>query len=242
MIPVHVALVDDTKTLDAQELAIAAGALNSQVQNDVARVWGVAATVGAYQTPPPQTWTIHLQAKLDQPGALGYHSDDNNQPDAFVVLDDSWTVSVSHELIEMLVDPFGSRMTSARLPQNVPPQQVGLAAATDRVHYLLEPCDPCEASNYPVGGVPVSDFLLPAWYRSAPVACEHYSHTGYCVQPRQVANGGYVSFTADGSTWYQCFNEGGTLQVQDLGKFDKASYGGLREWVDEKAREHRGHA
>jgi hypothetical protein len=239
MIPVHVALVDDSKTVDPQDLARVAGVLNSQVQNDVAHVWGVAATVGAYPTPPPQTWTIHLQAQLDQPGALGYHSDDNNQPDAFVQLDDSWTVTVSHELLEMLVDPFGSRMTSARLPQNVAPQQVGLLSATDLVHYLLEVCDPCEGSSYPVGGVKVSDFLTPWWYRSAPIACAHYSHTGYCVQPRQVANGGYVSFTTDGSTFFQVFNEGGTLQVQDLGKFDKASYGGLREWVDEKAREYR---
>jgi len=240
MIPVHVALVDDSKTVDPQDLARVVGALNAQVQNDVARVWGVAATVGAYPSAPPQTWAIQLQAQLDQPGALGYHSDDNNQPGAFVELDSSWTVTASHELIEMLVDPFGSRMTSARLPQNLNPQQIGLSSATALVHYLLEACDPCENSSYPVGGVELSDFLLPAWYRSAPVGCAHYSHTGFCTQPRQVADGGYVSFAIGDGTFFQVFNEGGQLQVQNLGKFNKASYGSLREWVDEKAREHRG--
>jgi len=46
-IPVHVALVDDTGTIDAAQLAEVAGALNEQVQADVAPAWKLAASVGA---------------------------------------------------------------------------------------------------------------------------------------------------------------------------------------------------
>jgi hypothetical protein len=194
--------------------------------------------VGVWDAPPPNTWQIHIQQQLDQPGALGYHTDNNNQPVAYVMVTDSTSVTVSHELLEMLGDPFGSRMTTAALPQNVDPSQVGLSAG-QRVHYLLELCDPCENASYQTGGVAVSDFLLPSWYRTAPSPCVQYSKTGYCKNPREVADGGYVSFSNDAQEWFQVFNQNGTLSVQDIGKFNKADFGSLREWVDSKAREHR---
>jgi len=47
-IPVHVALVDESGHVNATEDAEVAGALNEQVQADVAPAWKVAATVGEY--------------------------------------------------------------------------------------------------------------------------------------------------------------------------------------------------
>jgi hypothetical protein len=241
-IPVHVALVDDTGDVDAAELAKCAGSLNEQVQSDFAPIWKVAATVGAYPEAPPSTWAVHIQKQLDQPGALGYHTDDQNQPVSYVMLTDTWTVTVSHETLEMLADPYGSRPHGARLPEGIEDQYAhfGLSTATSHVSYLLEVCDPCEATSYEVGGVQLSDFLLPGWYRTSPAKSVAYSHAGGCTDPRQVADGGYVSFSNPSShEWYQVFNQGGKLQVSDLGKFDKSSYGSLREWTDYSAREYR---
>jgi hypothetical protein len=241
-IPVHVALVDDTGEVGASDLATLAGALNEQIQHDFAPVWKVAATVGAYPTAPAGTWAVHVQKKLDQPGALGYHTDTNNQPISYVEYTADYPVTVSHETLEMLADPYGNRPHTAELPQGLSSQfsRFGLSSAGDRVSYLLEVCDPCEATSYPVGGIRLSDFLLPGWYRTAPGQHVAYSHAGGCTLPRQVADGGYVSF-ANPSTdeWFQVFNEGGQLSVQDLGKFDKARHGSLREWTDEHARQHR---
>ena len=64
--PVHVALVDSTGTIDPADLAEVAGALNQQVQSDFAPVWRVAATVGAYPQAPPHTWRIELRRELEQ--------------------------------------------------------------------------------------------------------------------------------------------------------------------------------
>lgn len=244
-IPVHVALVDKTGTIEQAMLAEVAGALNEQIQADFAPVWHVAATVGAYPSAPAGTWAVLIERKLDQPGALGYHTDEHNQPVAYVELTADWPVTVSHETLEMLADPFGSRMHRARLPEGIGAdgefKRFGLAQEHSYVHYLLEVCDPPEAKSYEVGGVPVSSFLLPPWYRSTPVAqANAYDHAGACSAPRQVADGGYVSFgNLSSGEWFQVFNEGGTLQVQDIGRFDKASYGSLREWTDEKSRERR---
>jgi hypothetical protein len=133
-IPVHVALVDETGVFDQSELAEVAGALNEQVQADFRPIWGgPGATVGAYRKAPPNTWRIILQEKLDVQGALGYHTDENNVPVSYVdvigrngEIDPTWTVTASHELLEMLADPWGSRMHAARLPQMVTEADLGL--------------------------------------------------------------------------------------------------------------------
>jgi hypothetical protein len=240
-IPVHVALVDDTGEIDPTALATMAGAMSEQIQHDFAPAWQVKASVAAYPAAPAGTWAVHIQKQLDQPGALGYHTDNHLQPLAYVELTADWTVTVSHEVLEMLADPWGSRLHSAELPGGVEGNyaQFGLASAQDRVSYLLEVCDPCEATNYAVGGQRLSDFLLPSWYRTRPSPALTYSQAGGCDKPRQVADGGYVSFSAPTGEWFQAFNQRGQLTTKSLGKFNKAQYGSLREWLDEKARESR---
>jgi hypothetical protein len=240
-IPVHVALVDDTGEVGPADLAALAGALSEQIQHDFVPAWKVAATVGAYPTAPAGTWAVHVQKKLDQPGALGYHTDTNNQPISYVEYTADYPVTVSHETLEMLADPFGNRLHSAGLPQGLADkyEQFGLKSSQTRVRYLLEVCDPCEQTSYPVGGINLSDFLLPYWYRTSPAPKPAYSEAGGCTLPRQVADGGYVSFCNELDDWFQVFNEGGQLQVKPLGHFDSSRYGSLREWTDEHAREHR---
>lgn len=240
-IPVHVALVDDTGEISSSDLTTMAGAMSEQIQHDFAPVWHVAASVGAYPSAPAGTWAVHIQKQLDQPGALGYHTDSQHQPVAFVEFTPDWTITVSHEVLEMLADPWGSRVHKAELPSGVENdyQQFGLSSAQDRVSYLLEVCDPCEGTSYSVGGQRLSDFLLPAWYRTAPRPALAYSQAGGCTKPREVANDGYVSFSVSSGEWFQVFNQGGQLKISDLGKFNKADYGSLREWTDERARDYR---
>jgi hypothetical protein len=232
-IPVHVALVDASGTIDHSELAEVAGALNEQVQADFTPVWKVAATVGAYPSAPAGTWRIELQEGIDQRGAAGYHADDHHQPYSKVDLTaGNWTVTASHELLEMLGDPWGSRLhTAAALP--------GWSGKSKRVRYLVELADPCEAFNYPVGGVPVSDFLLPVFYRSSKRAVAGYSHTGSLTQPLEVADGGYITFLdpETGDVW-QRFVEGGRTEDKNYGP-QQLGAKSLREWADDRAREYR---
>ncbi len=92
-LPVHVALVDETGTIDPTELAKVAGALNEQVLRDFAPVWNVRASVGAYPQAPANTWAIQVRRSLDEPGALGFHDTDNNQPVSYVMLTADWAAT-----------------------------------------------------------------------------------------------------------------------------------------------------
>ena len=232
-IPVHVALVDDSKTIDASELATVAGALNEQIQADFAPAWKVLATVGAYPTAPAGTWAIHLQNGLDQAGAAGYHADDQHQPYARVDLTaGDWTVTASHELLEMLGDPWGNRLHTAASPKS-------WSGTSARVSSLVELADPCEAFTYEAGGVKVSDFLVPSFYRSSPRAVAGYSHLGSLTEPLEVADGGYISFLDPGTgDLWQRFVQNGQTQDKNWGP-QKLAAKSLREWADDRAREFR---
>ncbi len=237
--PAHVALIDETGQVSSGDLARYAAALNEQVQSDFGPIWNARAIVAVATFKPVHSWAVRIKTQLDQPGALGYHTDELNQPDAYVELTDTVSVTLSHELLEMLADAWGNRMRQAGLPNGLDPSQVGLTA-NDLVAYLLEVGDPCESTSYNVLGVPMSDFILPTWYRSFISLGAEYSHAGGCTKPRQVADGGYVSFARQDGTWFQVFNQGGSLQVSDLGKFSQGEGAcSLREWVDTKAREYR---
>jgi hypothetical protein len=243
MIPVTILLCDPEGHVSS-DLAEVAGALNEQVHADFAPVWHGHATHATVMPwfrdeVPDGTWAVIVKKELDEPGALGYHADYNNQPYAYVDVDDGeWSVTASHEILEMLADPWGNRMHTARHPRGLDPKDIGLRAAVRRVQYLVEVCDPPEATAYEVGGVKVSDFVTPDWYRTAEKAGTPYSAVGGCTLPRQVSPGGYVSFHVGGN-WWQLTNFS-RLRLHDLGRFDRTKFASLREFSDAHLREFRG--
>jgi hypothetical protein len=78
---------------------------------------GVSATVMYLPNPkktPAGVWPIQLVKTLP-PDEGGFHCDKHKQPYAKVIAskdDPTWTVDASHEILEMLVDPYGNRMQS----------------------------------------------------------------------------------------------------------------------------------
>jgi hypothetical protein len=236
-LPPTIALVDDTGSIDPDELTTVAGALGEQIALDFEPAWHVRANVIVTKTPGPRQWAVRIQHDLDEPGALGYHVDKNGVPVSYVMLDDGWAVTVSHEVLEMLADPWGNYTHSARVPDGVDHNKIGLKHPATLVHYLVEVCDPCEAITYPVQGVELSDFILPAYYRSAIGGSYHFCHTGKLTLPREVFGGGYVSFARSDGEWFQVFNRNGLLQVSDIGKFSLAEWGSTRAFTDFHARQ-----
>lgn len=239
-IPPLVALTAEPGLVSAHELAVVAAALQTQITNDVARVWHTPATVAAFPDPsriPAGYWPIIVKADLNEPGAAGYHADRLGQPVSYVQAGDGWSVTASHELVEMLVDPWGRRLVTCPDPRG---------AELGHAHVLVEACDPCEALTYPVLGVNVSDFVLPSYYgshrwsfgrtpTSGPIAFGH-SHLGHLTAPLTVNKGGYLSWlAADGHWWQMTWFAGATPKVVDINAELHALLAtglGLREAID----------
>jgi hypothetical protein len=229
----HVALVPDDNIrgqLSSSVLTRVAAALQKQATRDFGPIWGVTATVDGFDSlddVPLGYWPILIGQEGQ--GGGGVHLDDNNQPYALVDFTPDWTVTASHECMEMLADPFGNRLVAGDSPN---PGRPG------RVMFLVEVCDPCEvpALGYTVNGVRVSDFYTPRYFdpsQPAPAAAAaRYDFMGHITQPRQVLRGGYLSWRDGRGEWFQAqFFSGTRPRFVSLGQFDR-SFGSLRAWID----------
>lgn len=204
---IEVGLVDKTGKLDASLVQATAAALNVQVMRDLSQYWSVRATVRYLPDPnsiPVGVWPVFLVAKLP-PGEGGVHLDRKKQPYSLVIAtpgQNDWTIDASHETLEMLVDPFGSRMQAARAIQIA---GKGVKDAAGEFQYLVEACDPCEGNQYAytIQGIAVSDFITQHFYDPVVVPGTRYSFGGNIKHPRQVLPGGYISFADPASNEFE---------------------------------------
>jgi hypothetical protein len=204
-----------------------AAALSKQAVRDLSPLWGVTATVDAFtslRTVPVGYWPVIIVDQVGG-GALGYHQDQHGRPYALVQYSDSWSLTASHETVEMLVDPFGSRTAAGRSPKS----------GQGQVEFLVEACDPCEDPQfaYTIDGVLASDFITPRFYDPRKTTSARYSFTGAITQPRQIRQGGYLSWWDPQSdhVWQELWL-GSAKQYKDLGHGEFGRGQSLREFVD----------
>ncbi|MDN3273764.1 hypothetical protein QWJ07_05890 [Frankia sp. RB7] len=199
MLTAHVALVSEESKIKPTELAKVAGALSKQISRDFGPIWKINADVAAYEhleDMPLDYWPIIIKDDIGDPSAAGYHEDKHGQPFSLVMYDRSWSLTASHECLEMLADPFGRRTVAGESP----------VKNQGRVNFLVEVCDPCEAANcaYTINGIQVSDFYTPNYFDPMPAAGVRYSYTGSLKEPRQVLKDGYLSwYVPSTKTWWQ---------------------------------------
>src|SRR3954447_1274747 len=230
-IPPLVALTHDADVrIDPAHLAAVGAALQKQVMRDFSPVWGQNATVAAFPAGavPPGYWEIRI--KKDLKGELGYHNREHHEPAAVVAHTRDWPLTASHELLEMLADPWGSRLIVTDDPRGT----------DDRVRVLVEACDPCEEFHYNVDGIALSDFVLPAYYGPhrwrhegrSPAAARAYSFTGAITEPLSLARGGYLSFVDAKGVWWQQRWFGARRSVARLGRMEETDRRTPRAFID----------
>ena len=213
----HVALVSLTRDIPTRLVLQAAAAMQKQITRDFTPYWGLRVTVDAFEDLESVPTDYHpivifgasdeLVSKLEyavgeertaeivddfERGRLtGLHMNSfTRQPFALVAANDTWSVTLSHEALEMITDPFGNRLVAAAHPFD--PRR--------RVRYLLEVCDPCQAVWYPVNGVPVSDFYCPRYFDPVLPDRDRYSFTGAIERPLQILEGGYLTWIDPGDS------------------------------------------
>jgi len=227
MLTANLALVSEVQGHDPSDVARVAAALQRQAVRDFGPLWKVPATVDAFprlEDVPVGYWPMIVEMDIKTPGAAGVHEDKDGQPFALIAMSHSWSLTASHEMLEMLADPFGKRVIPGKSPKR----------GQGRVEFLVEVCDPCEADEfaYTVNDILVSDFYTPHFFDPQRAEGVRYSFTGAITAPRQILRGGYISWHDPVSDhWWQEVWFGQRKQFRDLGHFD-ASAGSLRAWVD----------
>ena len=231
----QVGLVSQAPSIPLSEVVKVSAALQKQVSRDFAPIWNINATVDAFdalEDVPLGYWPVIMRDDVTKnfKGAAGIHLDESGQPFSLVQASDEWSVTASHETLEMLADPFGERLIAGAPPKEAKDQK--------RVEFLVEVCDPSEAFTYTVNDVEVSDFYTPRFFDPVAAAGVPYSFMGVITKPRVILKGGYVSWhnPAD-NHWYQLtWFRGAKPVVVDLGVFPASSMS-TREWIDRHTTE-----
>lgn len=195
----NLGIVSETNRITASGLNKVAAALQKQAVRDFGPIWGVEALVSPFaqlEDMPIDYWPIVIRDDIGYPGAAGIHLDQDGQPYALVQWSPEWSLTASHETVEMLGDPFGNRLIAGESPK---PGQ-------GRVSFLVEVADPSEAAQfgYTVNGILVSDFYTPRFFDPVRNSSVRYSFTGAITRPRQILRGGYLSWMVQSTReWWQ---------------------------------------
>ncbi len=167
------------------------------VDHHVAPVWATPAKLIKSKGFVKGAWAMVFLDNADQPSALAYHDltpDGLPQSKVFVktTLDnkDLVSVSASHELVEMLVDPAINLMTTGPDP---------------KVIYAYESADPVEALSFKVNGIPMTDFVYPAYFEAfhKPGSAQ-FDQLKKVKKPFQILSGGYQIIFKNGK-WSQIY-------------------------------------
>ena len=195
MLPVRIGLISQSNSVDFPSLVRVASAINVQVTRDVSPVWGVVGTVSAIESAQdlvPGVWPVYIVDELDDSMA-GFHLTDHGQPYAMVKAGNTWSLGVSHEVIEMMIDPSGNRLVASSAVAIIDNE---VQDGVGKFEYLVEACDPSEDPScaYLIDGVLVSDFYTPNYFDPADTQGARYSFSGRISRPRQVLPNGYLSW------------------------------------------------
>lgn len=211
MAQIKISISNESTVLTDDQVSNVVPALQTQVTRDFAPVWGVDADldfVPKGQPAPTGHWWLVVLDNSDQAGALGYHdmtSEGLPLGKVFAGTDKAfgaqWTVTASHELLEMLVDPAINLTALTMTPFDFNHNVVGRL-------YAYEVCDPCEADGdgYQIDGVLVSDFVFPAWFESfRPISSTQFDQQSKMINPFQLLPGGYAGVydMTSGTGWQQ---------------------------------------
>lgn len=229
----YIAIVSETSKVSHSALNKAAAALDKQVKRDFGAPWGVNASVSAFsalEDVPTDYWPVVIQNTIPYE-AQGIHLDRDGQPFALVAWSPEWALTTSHEILEMLADPFGNRLVAGQSPK---PGQ-------GRVNFLVEVCDPSEDASfgYTVNGILLSDFYLPSFFDPVKATGIRYSYTDSIKSPRQILRGGYISWEVPETRewWQQTWFGGVKPAFRSLGVFDSAKFRNIRAFIDHSTLE-----
>jgi hypothetical protein len=187
-------------------------AVNMQIECDFEPYWSFGATLRleghtGSRKKGPQSYepldmrgdgVLYVVDKYDPELAGEHYKDFRGVPAGVVYLDmsqglqEDWSVTLSHEALEMIADPQTNLVVQGPHP-----------VQRDReVFHWFEMCDAVQAQSYEIDGIGVSDFVLPLYFTPNGEPGSRNNFMGTVLRGKKltkltsfnVAHGGYIGF------------------------------------------------
>jgi hypothetical protein len=152
-------------------------AINRQVAEDFMSYWGFGATLRLEgKTRPGRKESaadmrgdavLYLRNEVRASDAAGFHQNlFGGIPYGVAYLEladllkEAWTVTLSHEAMELIADPEANLLVQGPHPRY--PKQ-----SHRKVYHWFEMCDAVQGESYDIDGIAVSNFVLPLYFTSS---------------------------------------------------------------------------
>lgn len=187
-----IAIINQAKTSMGVDLGALLAASQIYVEQHLHSAWGVHCRLYEAPAVPSNAWSIVLLDNADQAGALGYHDlSSTGMPFGKIFVETTVkngeipSVTFSHELAEMLIDPFCEQL---------------MVNLNNGAIYPKEVCDAVEEDTFLINGIKFSNFVYPAWFQGwrAPRST-HFDYLGTVSSPFELRPDGYASIIKEGN-------------------------------------------
>ena len=202
-----ISVVNRSTSIRDEELLTAVRAINRQLREDFEPYWSITAQMRvetSIASSAPRNAAelrgdavMYLLEEADVQEALGYHDKTcRGVPCGFVFLrlarelKENWTVTLSHEAIEMVADSQANLLV--RGPHPVDAKRI--------VYHYFELCDAVQDETYEIDGISVSNFVFPAYFTpneeegTRNDSLNRPDKHGHTLKSFGVKPGGYIGF------------------------------------------------
>jgi hypothetical protein len=163
---------------------------------------------------------IYLWNEVDVEDALGYHeANAAGIPFGFVFtelvkqLKEPWTVTFSHEALELIGDPEANLLVAGPHPEH----------PTQEVFHWYEMCDAVQDETYKIDGVAVSNFVLPLYFTQFAEVGGRNDFLGRLTKGKALQSfginpGGYIGFYNPKTREHETFSLKGDRRARERQK------------------------
>lgn len=220
----QIALIDQSSNYQFEYLQKIAQAMTKQTKEHFNPYWGSGGEVVAYSSEsdiPESAWRCYIVSEMDEAekGLAGFHLTETRNGITYPYLKVKYNGkkterTISHESLETWEDPY---VTNFKLVK-------AIDASRKSIEILVEVSDPVQSDEYgyEIDGILVSNFFTPAFYNLIDIPGTKYDYAGWLTKPRQLLDGGYISFKDSYGVWWQAFNRQNVIIFKKLGD-DNAS-------------------
>lgn len=202
-----ISVINRSESIADEQMQAAIRAVNRQISEDFSPYWGCSAQLRlegnvSHRLDTQKLGDMRGEAVLyvwdgsNKDQVMGYH-ESNFRGIPFGIIytqlckqyQEPWTTTLSHEALELLVDPQGNLLVQGPHPEH----------PDKEVFHWYEVCDAVQGQTYVLDGIEVSNFVLPAYFkREQPAGTRNdflsRSHKGKNLDSFGVVPGGYIGF------------------------------------------------
>lgn len=243
-----ISVVSRSKTIKDEKILEVIRAINRQIKEDFEPYWSFGAqlrlegVVGS-QVDKQQLSEmrgdaiLYISDKADVADALGYHEANfRGIPYGFVFkelcdkLKENWTVTLSHEALELIGDAQGNLLVQGPHP-SIPNKEV---------FHWFEMCDAVQSQTYMIDEVEVSNFVLPLYFTPEEQEGSRNDFLGKIVKGKSLSSfgvspGGYIGYYDPQSRTHETYSAPEDKKAQErirIKNANKVGRGYLRKRGD----------